>query len=55
VTVRKDGKVLTPDDYIDMTSKHQLENTMLNEIALDTWYGDRSDLLGDGKSKGPSK
>lgn len=44
----KDGKVLTLGDYIDRTPKELIVKVMLEEKVFDTWYCNRTVLLGDG-------
>ncbi|KAG0333139.1 hypothetical protein BG000_009438 [Podila horticola] len=43
----KDGKVLTLGDYIDRTPKELIVKVMLEEKVFDTWYCNRTVLLGD--------
>ena len=45
----KDRKVLTLGDYIDKTPSHLMSKVMLEEIVFDTWYGDRTVLIGEGR------
>ncbi|KAG0029851.1 hypothetical protein BGZ81_003341 [Podila clonocystis] len=47
----KDGKVLTLGDYIDRTPKELIVKVMLEEKVFDTWYGNRTVLLGDACHK----
>ncbi|KAG0014517.1 hypothetical protein BGZ82_001735 [Podila clonocystis] len=44
----KDGRVLTLGDYIDRTPKELIVKVMLEEKVFDTWYCNRTVLLGDG-------
>ena len=46
----KDGEVRTLGEYVDKTPKYIMSKVTLEEIAFDTWYGNRTVLLGDGKS-----
>ncbi|KAF9367247.1 hypothetical protein CPB97_006028, partial [Podila verticillata] len=47
----KDGKVLTLGDYIDRTPKELIVKVMLEEKVFDTWYCNRTVLLGDACHK----
>ncbi|KAF9411466.1 hypothetical protein BGZ94_001343 [Podila epigama] len=46
----KDGRVLTLGDYIDLSPKEYISKVMLEEKVFETWYHDRTVLLGDGAS-----
>lgn len=47
----KDGQLLTLGSLIDRTPKELISKVMLEKKVLDTWYGGRTVLLGDGRSK----
>ncbi|KAG0342757.1 hypothetical protein BG000_001617 [Podila horticola] len=47
----EEGKALTIGDLIDKSPKDLISKVMLEEKVFDTWYGDRTVLLGDACHK----